>query len=86
MKRLPFDLTCSTGFVFGLPINPFVKAFDAATDDDANWHVLSTWHELLRELRSSGDRMLVSVMTLEITSARLLTLVVDALKKVVKYV
>ena len=29
---------------------------------------------------------MVSVMTLEITSARLLTLVVDALKNVVKYV
>ena len=70
--------------MFGLPINPFVNAFEAARDDEANWHVLSIWQELLSEERSLGDRMFVKVMTLDMTSARLLTLVVEALKNVVK--
>ena len=72
--------------MFGLPINPSVNASEAATDDEANWHVLSIWQELLRDDKSDGDKMLVRVIIFEITSARLLTLVVEALKNVVKYV
>ena len=84
IKRFPLDLTSSDGFVLGLPINPFENALAAASEDEANWHVLSIWQELLSEERSLGDRMFVKVMTLEMTSARLLTLVVEALKNVVK--
>ena len=80
----PPDLGSSGAFVFGLPINPSVNASEAATDDEANWHVLSIWQELLRDDKSDGDRILVRVIMFEITSARLLTLVVEALKNVVK--
>ena len=63
-------------------MKPLVKA---GTDSvEAKRHVLSTSQELRREDRSDGCRMLVSVTTLEMISSLLFTLVVEALKNVVK--
>ena len=66
-------------------MKPFVKSCGAAVEL-INWQVLSTWQELFSLAKSDGPKILVNVMTFEITSSRLLTLVEEALKKVVKYV
>ena len=66
-------------------MKPLVKSAGAAVEL-INWQVLSTWHELFNFAKSEGPRIFVKVMTFEITSSRLLTLVEEALKNVVKYV
>ena len=77
--------------VLGLPMNPVVNVeaeaaavVGMAKDEETKWQVLSTSQELFKEARSVGSRMLVKVMTLLMISSRLLTRVVEALKKVVK--
>ena len=66
-------------------MNPLVKSEGAAVDE-INWQVLSTSHEDFNLARSEGLRMLVRVMTLEMTSSLDFTRVEDARKNVVKYV
>ena len=87
----PPDLGVSgraAALVLGLPMNPLEKgtldAEDSASELLANKHVLSISQELFNEAKSEGARMLVRVTMLEMTSSLLLTLVVEALKKVVK--
>lgn len=69
--------------LLGLPMNPSVNSEGAAVDE-MNWQVLSTSQELFSLAKSLGPRMFVRVIILLITSSLDLTLVVDALKKVVK--
>jgi hypothetical protein len=90
--RPPVLGVSSMALEFGLPMNPLEGGADADADatadgtseEEANRQVLSTSQELRREARSEGSKMLVRVTTLEMTSSRLFTLVVEALKKVVK--
>ena len=70
--------------VLGRPMKPLVKSTAFVAVLEINWHVLSTSHELFSLAKSDGPKMLVRVTTLEMTSSRLLTRVVEALKKVVK--
>ena len=65
-------------------MNPLVKSAALVAVLEINWQVLSTSHELFNLAKSDGPKMLVRVTTLEMTSSRLLTRVVEALKKVVK--
>ena len=80
----------------GLPTNPLVaEGRDGALDEgaesgasvveeEAKEQVLSYWQEAFRDSKSLGERMLVRVTMLEITSSLLLMRVVEARKKVVK--
>ena len=73
-----------TTLVLGRPMKPLVKSAAFVAVLEINWQVLSTSHELFSLAKSDGPKMLVRVTTLEMTSSRLLTRVVEALKKVVK--
>ena len=66
-------------------MKPFVKSCGAAVEL-INWQVLSTWQELFNLAKSDGPKILVNVMTFEITFSQFLTLDEKALKKVLNWV